>query len=124
MQDLTNLINRAYDRNILVQIDSNHISLPLETIFRLGIILNEIFINTIKYAFEHKKDGDLVKISLSQKKNHFHFTYHESRNENIDIEKMLNSKTLGMQLIKLTVKQMDGALGVTRDKSLIFTIDF
>ena len=124
VQDLTSLINRAYNKNIFVQINSDHISLPLETIFSLGIILNEIFINSIKYAFVHERDGDLVQISLSQKKNNFRFTYHESRNENIDIKKMLENKSLGMKLVKLTVKQLDGTLEVTRNRGLIFTIDF
>jgi two-component sensor histidine kinase len=123
-QNLTGLINRAYNRNILVQIDSDHIFLPLETIFRLGIILNEIFINSIKYAFVDERDGDEIKISLSQKENHFHFTYNESRNENIDIKKMLESKSLGMRLVRLTVRQLSGTFEVTKNNGLIFTIDF
>ncbi len=125
IRNLTTLINKTYNRNISVDIDSDHISLPFETMFRLGIILNEFFTNSIKYAFEHNEENDQVWIALSKKEDHFYFTYHESRNRrNIDIDKMLSSKTLGMRLIQLTVKQMGGELDISRKKGLIFTIVF
>ena len=122
--NLTGLINKTYNRNIAVQIDSKDISLPLETMFRLGIILNELFTNSIKYAFEHDKKSDQVRIALYQDRDHFYFTYHESRNEHIDIDKMLNSKTLGMRLIQLTVKQMEGTMDILHNNGLRFTIKF
>ncbi len=123
-QNLTALINKTYNRNISVNIDSDQITLPLETMFRLGIVLNELFTNSIKYAFEEDEDEDQVWIALSKKEDHYHFSYHESRNGNMDIEKMLNSKTLGMRLIQLTVKQMGGELDITHNNGLIFTIIF
>ncbi|HIP02331.1 MAG TPA: sensor histidine kinase [Campylobacterales bacterium] len=118
------MINQAHNRNISVQNESAHISLPTDTMFLMGIILGELFTNSIKHAFEKDKDGDRVKISLSKHENHFLFSYHESGNENIDIEKILNSQTLGMRLVRLTVKQLDGVLEVTQDRGLVFTIDF
>ncbi len=123
-QNLTDLINKTYNRNISVQIDSGNIALPLETMFRLGIILNELFTNSIKYAFEHDAQDDQVWIVLSEKNGNYHFAYHESRNENIDIEKMLSSKTLGIKLVQLTVKQMGGELDISHNNGLIFTIIF
>jgi two-component sensor histidine kinase len=123
-QNLIDMINQAHNRNILVQIESFDISLPADTMFLMGIILSELFTNSIKHAFEKDKDGDRVKISLSKHENHFLFSYHERGNENIDIEKILNNQTLGMRLVKLTVKQLDGFLEVTQNNGLIFTIDF
>ncbi len=122
-QNLTDLINKTYNRNISVDIDSDHITLPIETMFRLGIILNELFTNSIKHAFE-PEDEEQVWITLSKKEDYFHFVYHESRNVNMDIEKILNSKTLGMRLIQLTVKQMGGELDIIHNRGLIFTINF
>ncbi len=123
-RNLTDMISKVSNRNILVQVESNHISLPIETMFLIGIILSELFTNSIKYAFEEDKGGDQVKISLSQHGNHYLFSYHESRNENIDIEKMLNSQTLGIRLVKLIVKQLEGTFEVTRNRGLIFTVEF
>jgi two-component sensor histidine kinase len=122
--NLTGLINQTYNRNVSVKIDSNGIYLPLESMFRLGIILNELFTNSIKYAFEHDKSSDQVWIVLSKENNYYHFAYHESRNEHIDIDKMLESKTLGIRLIQLTVMQMEGTLDIIHDNGLIFKIIF
>ena len=124
VQKLTGLINKTYNRNISVHIDSQNISLPLETMFRLGIILNELFTNSIKYAFEHDEKSDQVNVKLYRDGDDCYFTYHESRNEHIDIPKILNSQTLGMRLIQLTVKQMDGTLDISHNDGLIFTIIF
>lgn len=121
---LTNLINRAYNRNIDVKIDADAISLPSKKMFQLGIILNELFTNSIKYAFTEDYVGDYVKIILTKEENRFRLTYHESRNDHIDIEKLLVSKSLGIRLIKLTVKQMDGTLEITRNNGFIMIIDF
>lgn len=125
-KNLTTLINKTYNRNISVDIASDHISLPLETMFRLGIVLNELFTNSIKYAFEHDAEHDHVWIGLSKKEDYCHFAYHESHNENMNIKKMLSSKTLGMRLIQLTVKQMGGTLDISHNDNdgLIFTIIF
>jgi len=124
-QNLIDMINQSHHRkNVSVEIESGHISLPTDTMFLIGIILSELFTNSIKYAFEKEKDDHHVKISLSEYKNHFLFSYHESRSENIDIKKILNSRTLGIRLVKLTVKQLGGTLEVTQNRGLIFTIDF
>jgi len=123
-RNLTGLINQTYNRNIAVEIDSKNISMPLEKMFRLGIILNELFTNSIKYAFEHDKSSDQVKIMLYQQGDNYYFIYHESHNEHIDIDKMLNSKTLGIRLIQLTVKQMEGTLDISLNDGLRFTIVF
>ncbi len=123
-QNLVDMINQAHNRNISVQIESNQISLPTDTMFLMGIILGELFTNSIKHAFKKDKDDNRVKISLSKHKDYYLFSYHESGNENIDIAKILNSQTLGMRLVKLVVKQLDGILEVTQDRGLFFTIEF
>jgi len=124
VENLTTLINKTYNKNILVNIDSNNINLSLEIMFHFGIILNELFTNSIKYAFKSDEKRGKVLIALSKEGEYFHFVYHESYNENIDIKKMLSSKTLGMKLIELSIKQMNGTFDITCNDGLIFTINF
>jgi len=123
-QHLSELMNGIYNDNVSVDIESNNLTLPLETMFQLGIILSELLTNSNKHAFKDLDKSNEVKISLSRKKDSFHFTYRENHNDHVDIEKMLKSQTLGMRLIQLTAKQMDASLNVTQDDGLIFTIDF
>ena len=124
IRDLTNLINKAYNRNISVKIDADQITLPLETMIHLGIIINELFTNSIKYAFTRDQIDDQIAIQLTQNENRYILKYHENRNDHIDMEKILTSKSLGMRLIQLTVKQLKGTLEVTHNKGLIITIEF
>jgi two-component sensor histidine kinase len=97
--------------------------LPLETIMNLGIIINELFTNSIKYAFVDRM-GDVISISLHEVDGSYVFTYHENHNQNVDIEKMKHSKTLGMKLLNLTVKELDGTLDISKNSGLKFVISF
>jgi len=90
----------------------------------LGIIINELFTNSIKYAFPKHKTQNSVRISLTKDKEHYIFRYHNRDNQEADIQKILHSKTLGIKLIKLTVKQIDGKLDVQKQDGLVFTITF
>ena len=121
---LTNLINEAYGRETSVKVDANQISLPIETMFKLGIILNELFTNSIKHAFTTEDREDQVTITLKKEKNRYTLVYHESNNDHVDMEKIHNSDSLGMKLIYLTVQEMDGTVDISRNDGLIFSIEF
>lgn len=122
--NLTDLIKKTYGEKVSVHVDCDDLTLPLELMFRLGIIINELFTNSIKYAFTPDHVGDQVHICLREDEEDYIFRYHESKNDHIDIQKMLDSKTLGIRLIKLTVKQISGDLDVSRNDGLVFTIRF
>jgi two-component sensor histidine kinase len=121
--NLTELINRAYGKNVKTKINTGDMVLPLETIMNLGIIINELFTNSIKYAFVDRM-GDVISISLHEVDGSYVFTYHENHNQNVDIEKMKHSKTLGMKLLNLTVKELDGTLDISKNSGLKFVISF
>lgn len=122
--NLTDLIKKTYGEKVSVDVNCDDLAVPLDLMFRLGIIINELFANSIKYAFVPDHVGDQVHISLREDEDDYIFRYHESKNEQVDIEKLLDSKTLGVRLIKLTVKQMGGDLDVSRNEGLVFTIRF
>ncbi len=121
--NLTDLINRSYDKNVGVFIDGGEIQLPLESMMQLGIILNELFTNSIKYAFDDDKKSE-ISIKLQERGEEYIFVYHENHNKNVDIAQILKSKTLGMKLLKLIVAQINGKLQVEKNEGLRFTITF
>jgi two-component sensor histidine kinase len=92
--------------------------------FLLGIILSELFINSIKYAFNQDYEDGYIEISLSKDEDKLYFVYYQSQNGNIEIEKIVQSQSLGLRLVKLIVKQLDGTFEVAQDNGLIFTIEF
>lgn len=122
-QKLLNLILQTYNEKVDIQIDSNITILHSETMLRLGIIINELFTNSIKHGFSDNNENK-IHISLTKENEYYLFTYHNPHNINADIDKLLHSPSLGIKLINLTVKQMGGVLNVEQNGGLVFTIRF
>lgn len=125
VSSLTTLINEAYEKDIAVLIEADSITFPTETMFRLGIILNELFTNSIKYAFTSDEVENSVKITLTKETNdQYTLIYHEDNNPNIDLDRIENSASLGMRLIRLSVQEMDGTVEISHDGGLLILIRF
>jgi PAS domain S-box-containing protein len=100
----------------------------------LGIIINELMSNSLKYAFIDRKKGE-IRIGLHREKNGecknedcngSIFILSVSDNgvgipEDIDIE---NPNSLGLQLVVSLVDQLDGELELKRNKGTEFTVRF
>ena len=119
IKDLCILINKTYNSNIKVKINTDDISLNLDTMQRLGIIINELLTNSLSYHSDKK-----VEITLKKNQNNCLFTYHEKNGDVIDIQQIKKSKTLGMKLIALTIKQMTAYMSVTQNGGFIFRMEF
>ncbi len=124
VNNLLKLINQTYHRKINIELHSDIDYLPLDSMKSLGIIINELFTNSIKYAFNDTKLDNKICVSLMALDDQLVFVYHENRNDHIDMNNIMKSKNLGIKLVKLTVKQMRGSLDITRNNGLIFTIKF
>ena len=123
-KELIHLILRTYNKKVHIEINSNVNVLKEESMLRLGIIINELFTNSIKHAFSATNQKNHIQISLMKKENTYTFKYHNPFNIQADIDKILHSETLGIKLIQLTVKQMDGILHIEQNGGLVFSITF
>lgn len=96
----------------------------------LGIIVNELVSNSLKYAFPGDKEGE-IRINLCKEKednetNKSLFSLTISDNgigipENIELG---NVESLGLQLVSILVDQLDGEIKLNRDKGTEFIITF
>lgn len=121
---LTELILQTYNQDVLVKINTEVPILQEDTMLRLGIIINELLTNSIKHSFSKTDKKKCIKIGLEKKETEYIFTYRNPYNIQADLDKILHSDTLGIKLIKLTVKQMKGHLEVEQKNGLLFTITF
>ncbi|TAK79202.1 MAG: hypothetical protein EPO11_00455 [Gammaproteobacteria bacterium] len=101
--------------------DIDAISLEIDTAIPLGLIINELVSNTLKYAFPDDKTGTL---SLSLKKEHrkIILIIHDDGigiPPDVDVHTMVS---LGMQLIFNLARQLHGKIGLNRDKGTTFTV--
>ena len=108
------------DENLLFNMD---IAVPL------GMILNELVSNSLKYAFPSRDKGEIQiklhrKESEDSKSTSFILTVSDNGigiPENLEIE---NLDSLGMQLVTTLVDQLDGELELKRNNGTEFTITF
>ena len=113
--------------NIVNNIDD--ISMPTRNAIILGLVINEIATNAIKYGFNYDSNRDKKEcftVSLTEDKQNRQYTLTLSNTgppfpEEISLK---NPGTLGLQLISSLVDQLNGTILLQRKPYPIFTIEF
>jgi len=121
-------VQNPSDVNIFFDVED--IKLDINTSIPLGLILNELLTNTLKYAFPHNENGASIiqngKITVKLHKNDGGYRLTVEDNgiglpADFDINK---NSSLGLQLITTLTKQIDGHVSYSSDGGASFTIDF
>jgi len=112
-------------QNVEIKKDIDNISLPTKTAVAVGLIINEIATNAIKYGFSQEKKA---VFSIAMKMNtgctEYFLTLSNTGNpfpENIDL---YNSESLGLRLISALVGQLAGTIELQKNPFPIFKIKF
>jgi len=112
----------ASDKNISIHIESDKKNMPLNVMVQLGIMVNELLTNSIKYAFG-KEEGEIT-IELKHDEEEYIFTYSDDGIGHEFPETLLKSKSLGIKLIYLTAKQLKGTVQISSPQGLKYEIRF
>ncbi|MEN6573758.1 PAS domain S-box protein [Methanobacterium aggregans] len=100
---------------IKIKVIADDLFLDIDSAVSSGLIVNEIVSNSFKHAFPGDMQGEiLIEVDALDKSEHQGFSMKISDNgvglpENLDVEK---ADTLGLQLVRTLVGQMDGELKV------------
>lgn len=124
IKNLTQLINQTYGNKIPVEVQSDNIYLSLDMMMKIGLIINELLTNSIKHASTSNKSEPTLIITLNRDQNNCILTYQQKSKQPIDIDSLDKSNTLGMKLIRLTIKEMDGEMKISNGSGLKFVIHF
>jgi len=92
-------------------------TIPTEHIVPVGLILNEIITNSIKYAFSGKHNNNLIHIQLECNDKEIQFIITDNGN-GFDFEEAKAKDSLGLSLIEDLVNQLDGVLELTTQKDV------
>lgn len=109
--------------NIRVVYDLENIELDMNQSIPLGLIINEMIINIIKYAFPNKIEG-IVNINLKLKDDQIIFQLKDNGvglPSDFDIN---NSNSLGLTVINGLVKQLEGEINLIQTKGTGYEIKF
>ena len=121
-RDLFNSFLRYPDRVELVM-ELEDLDLDINTAIPLGLILNELLTNSMKYAFPHGEYGTIT-IKFFKKAEKYVMMVDDDGiglPSDLDVQK---TDTLGLQLVKNLIGQIDGEILVNRDGGTHVTITF
>jgi PAS domain S-box-containing protein len=127
VEDLTSYLLRSYtteDDNVGVRIDIPTLWLNIDTVIPCGLIINELFTNSLKYAFPEGRPG-LIRISLEPDEDERLVLRVADDGiglpPDMDIQQ---TSTLGLLLVNTLVNQLRGTLTIDRDSGTAYTITF
>jgi len=108
---ITELFN-SYDliSQVKIELESDKIGLPVNKSVPLGLIINEIVTNSIKYAFKRKnRNSGTLKVAVRSEKQLIHLLLKDDGHGfPADFDPRSDNVSLGIFLIKTLTEQIDG----------------
>jgi two-component sensor histidine kinase len=123
IEELSDFLFKSYKPGVDIhkKIESDDLLLDVDVAMPLGLIINELISNALKYAFDPKTEG-MVRVSLQKDNNDFVLNISDSgKGLPLDFK---GNKTMGMNLVNILVEQLDGSMHINQVEGTSFTITF
>jgi PAS domain S-box-containing protein len=101
----------------------DHINVSIDSAIPSGLLINEILTNSYKYAFKGMPEGE-IKITLRNTDGRIHLEISDNGIGLPDNYGIDTSSTLGFQLIKALVNQLEGDITIERNIGTKYRIVF
>ncbi|HHY00797.1 MAG TPA: sensor histidine kinase [Methanothermobacter sp.] len=109
---------------ISYELDVEEIELNIETSVPCGLILNELVFNFLKHSFMPDTEGKII-IRMHKESDQYLLNIAFKGSGNFVTESLMQGKTnLGLNLVDVLVKQLDGSLKISHDKGTVYKIVF
>lgn len=123
---LTNLLNDlihsySVEQKITTDIRIEPSTINTKSAVPLGLIVNEIVSNSLKYAFTKKQHGTIILHLTQVDDGRYRMVIGDN---GIGIQPSTESTNLGIKLIELFVEQLEGHYSTSTTDGLVYTIDF
>jgi two-component sensor histidine kinase len=97
--------------------------LDIDTAVPVGLIVNELVSNAFKYAFQEKEAG-VIQVEFKNENGKFHLLVKDNGCGLPEDFDPTTSKSLGLRIVMILVKQLEGELNIFRDDGTQFHITF
>nr|WP_319374755.1 PAS domain S-box protein [uncultured Methanobacterium sp.] len=108
---------------INLTLDVGEVYFNIDTAVPLGLIINELVSNSLKYAFSDKDEGEIhISLKKTDDSGIYHLIVRDNGNgfpSNLDIN---NTNSLGLKLVNTLVNQLDGEMEMGQDNGTCFDI--
>ena len=120
---LERLLSKTYSGKeqykLIVNVDKT-LTFPLNTMVQFGLMLNEMLVNSLKYAKTPQQL--IITIALHKEEEGYLFTYQDNGINPKSRHNLEQSTGLGSKLIQLSVKQIDGELHISYNQGLVYQL--
>ncbi len=125
LSSLVDEIVSIFPRRTTVRIEKkiDDFKIGVNVMSPLGIIVNELVTNTLKYAFVDRENG-VISISARKKGRHARIVVQDDGIGIPEKENIERSSGLGLQLVSMLVKQIGGTIAIERGMGTKFMLDF
>lgn len=110
LQSLCDSYNITNDK-VKVKMDIDDLNLDVDTMIPLGLVLNELVSNSLKYAFKDGRQGEL-SIVLKEKAHHLLLKVSDNGTGYPDGLNVKESKSFGMKMIRAFAQKLKAKLDV------------
>jgi two-component sensor histidine kinase/CheY-like chemotaxis protein len=125
LSSLVDEIIENFPNKEIVKVEKNIVDFPLDAkrTSNLGLIINELITNIMKYAFTGRQSG-IITLSAAAVDNRIKISIQDNGigiPESIDID---NSIGFGLQLVDMMSKSLDGTIKIERNNGTRFILEF
>ena len=106
------------------RVEIDPVNINLDMAIPLGLIINELVTNALKYAFIGRSKGQIAVCLHFKDDHHFHLTV---RDDGVGLPSDYSARsatTLGTQLVNVLVRQSGGEMKVESNNGAVFRISF
>ncbi|MBN2441860.1 MAG: hypothetical protein JXJ04_10950 [Spirochaetales bacterium] len=114
---------------IILTLNVENIFLDITRSIHCGLIINELLINAIKYAFpasriEEQREKPAIHISFISEKEMYVLVIKDNGVGVRDNKEILQTESLGMKIVNTLTSQLGGILSMINDNGMTFSIRF
>ncbi len=125
---LVPLVNEIADQfphrdRVTIETDMADFVLHARLLPPLGLIVNELITNAMKYAFTGRDRG-VIKVSASLKDTHATLVFEDDGNGIPEAVNLGRPTGFGLQLVELLAKQLHGSIRLERHEGARFIVEF
>jgi len=123
-EKLLDLSESMYNHQKTLELKANieDVHFDLEKLVALGVICSELLANSVKHVFS-KVDKPEFTIELKQHDNGYELRVFDNGNEN-EKQKQEERTKLGMRLINIFSRQVQGTYTINQEKGYLFVMQF
>lgn len=110
-------------KKVAFEFDIADFTVDTTRISRMGMIINELVMNSMEYAFKGRDTGEIM-ISISRQGDMIHLAFEDDGNGLPDTVDPENPKTFGFKLVRGMCRQMNGTFTFDRSKGSGFRFNF